>query len=208
MPRQPRLDTPGTLHHVMGRGIEGTKIFRKGADREDFLSRLGELCREGSLATYAWTLMENHFHLLVRTGRQSLSKSMRKLLTGYVINFNRRYKRHGHLFQNRYKSIVCEDDPYLLELTRYIHLNPIRAGVVQNMVALAKYPWAGHSVLMGEVERGWQDSYTILAYFGRRKKRARLGYEGFVREGISLGTRPDLVGGGLIRSLAPGGSWG
>jgi REP element-mobilizing transposase RayT len=130
----------------MGRGIAGRRIFRKEEDREDFLSRLGELCRQGSLTTYAWALMENH--LLVRTGRQSLSQSMRRLLTGYVINFNRRHKRPDHLFQNRYKSIICEDDPYLLELTRYIHLNPIRAGVFQNMVALAKYLWEGHSVLV------------------------------------------------------------
>jgi len=114
----------------------------------DFLSRLGELCQEGFLAVYAWSLMENHFHLLVRTKHQPLSKSMRSILTGYVINFNRRHKRYGHLFQNRYKSIVCEDDPYLLELTRYIHLNPLRAGVVRDMGALLGYPWSGHSVLM------------------------------------------------------------
>jgi REP element-mobilizing transposase RayT len=188
----------------MGRGIEGTKIFRKDTDREDFLSRLGNLCQEGFLAAYAWSLMESHLHLLVRTGNQPLSKSMRKLLTGYVINFNRRHKRYGHLFQNRYKSIVCEDDPYLLELTRYIHLNPVRAGVVQDMRGLSRYPWTGHSVLMGQVKRGWQDTDTILAYFGKRKKVARIKYEEFVREGMAQGRRPELVGGGLIRSL---GGW-
>ena len=204
MPRQPRLDAPGTLHHVMGRGIEGRKIFRKDTDREDFLSRVGKLCQEGSLVVYAWSLMENHFHLLVRTGGQPLCKTMRKLLTGYVINFNRRHKRYGHLFQNRYKSIVCEDDPYLLELTRYIHLNPVRAGVVQDMKALSKYPWTGHSVLMDRVKRDWQDTDTVLAYFGKRKKLARFGYERFVRDGVGQGRRPELVGGGLIRSL---GGW-
>jgi putative transposase len=204
MPRQPRLDAPATLHHVMGRGIEGTKIFRQDKDREDFLSRLGNLCQEGFLAIYAWSLMDTHFHLLVRTGHQPLSKTMRKLLTGYVINFNRRHKRYGHLFQNRYKSIVCEDDPYLLELTRYIHLNPLRAGVVRDMRDLSKYPWAGHSVLMAEVKREWQDTDSILAYFGKRKKPARIKYEEFVREGMAQGRRPELVGGGLIRSL---GGW-
>jgi len=204
MPRQPRLDAPGTLHHVMGRGIEGTKIFRKDTDREDFLSRLGKLCQEGFLVAYAWSLMESHFHLLVRTGHQPLAKSMRKLLTGYVINFNRRHKRYGHLFQNRYKSIVCEEDPYLLELTRYIHLNPVRAGVVRDMRGLSEYPWTGHSVLMGRGKRGWQDTGTILAYFGKRRTVARIKYEEFVREGIDQGKRPELVGGGLIRSL---GGW-
>jgi len=179
-------------------------MFRQDTDREDFLSRLGNLCQDGFLAAYAWSLMETHFHLLVRTGHQPLSKSMRKLLTGYVINFNRRHKRYGHLFQNRYKSIVCEDDPYLLELTRYIHLNPLRAGFVEDMRGLWKYPWAGHSVLMGEVKREWQDTGTILAYFGKRKKPARIKYEEFVREGMAQGRRPELVGGGLIRSL---GGW-
>ena len=204
MPRQPRLDAPGTLHHVMGRGIERRRIFRGEADREDFLSRLRKLCQEGSFRVYAWALMENHFHLLVRTGPQSLSRSMRKLLTGYAINFNRRHKRHGHLFQNRYKSIVCEEDPYLLELTRYIHLNPLRAGLVKDMKALSEYPWAGHSALMDRVKRDWQDTGSILAYFGKRKKAARHGYERFVKEGVSQGRRAELVGGGLIRSL---GGW-
>jgi putative transposase len=204
MPRQPRLDAPGTLHHVMGRGIEGTKIFQGDADREDFLSRLGELCQAGALSVYAWALLENHFHMLVRTGHEALSRSMRKLLTGYAINFNLRHKRYGHLFQNRYKSIVCEEDPYLLELTRYIHLNPLRAGAVRDGNALSKYPWSGHSVLMGTLKRNWQDTATILAYLGRGKKRARLRYEAFVLESISRGRRPELVGGGLIRSL---GGW-
>jgi putative transposase len=126
MPRQLRLDAPGTLHHAMGRGIETTKIFRNENDREDFIKRIEQLCSNGSWIVYAWALLSNHFHLLVRTGNQALSRNMRRLLTGYVINFNRRHKRHGHLFQNRYKSIICEDDPYLLELTRYIHLNPAR----------------------------------------------------------------------------------
>ncbi|UCF72437.1 MAG: transposase [Deltaproteobacteria bacterium] len=204
MPRQPRLDAPGTLHHVIGRGIERVKIFSNKADREDFLNRVEQLCRGGALIVYAWALMPNHFHVLVRTGRQPLSKSMRRLLTGYVINFNLRHKRHGHLFQNRYKSIVCEEDPYLLELTRYIHLNPLRAGMVKDMSALGRYPWTGHSVLVGKVKRVWQDTVTVLSYFGTRSKEAMLHYESFVRDGISQGRRPDLVGGGLIRTL---GGW-
>jgi len=129
---------------------------------------------------------------------------MRKLLTGYVVNFNRRHKRYGHLFQNRYKSIVCEDDPYLLELTRYIHLNPVRAGIVKDIRGLSQYPWAGHSAVMGKVERKWQEVDTVLGYFGRRRRRAIRKYEDFIREGISWGRRPELVGGGLIRSL---GGW-
>ena len=135
MPRKSRMDAPGTLHHIMGRGIERTKIFRNRTDREDFVSRLAELSSNGDLIVYAWSLLANHYHILARTGRQSLAGSMRKLLTGYVVNFNKRHKRCGHLFQNRYKSIVCEDDPYLLELTRYIHLNPLRAKMVTDLNA-------------------------------------------------------------------------
>ncbi len=204
MPRKSRLDAPGALHHIIGRGIDRTKIFRSNVDRDDFLGRMAELCQEGFLIVYAWALMTSHFHLLVRTGRQSLSSSMRSLLTGYVVNFNRRHKRYGHLFQNRYKSIICEDDPYLLELTRYIHLNPIRAGIVGSVNELERYAWAGHSVIMGKVKRDWQDTDTILVYFGKRRKEAIIRYERFIREGISQGKRPELVGGGLIRSL---GGW-
>jgi putative transposase len=204
MPRQPRLDAPGTLHHVIGRGIEGTKIFRNRGDREDFLDRLAKLCEAKALSVYAWALLGTHFHLLVRSGNQSLSHSMRRLLTGYVVNFNRRHKRYGHLFQNRYKSILCEEDPYLLELTRYIHLNPLRARMVKNFRELRFYPWSGHSAIMGQQKRGWQDVGTVLAYFGRRKRRAIAAYEDYVREGIEKGRRPELVGGGLIRSL---GGW-
>ena len=201
MTRQPRLDAPGALHHVIGRGIDGITIFNKRKDREDFLERLADLCRADALSVYAWALMSNHFHLLLRTGNQPLSKSMRKLLTGYVVNYNRRHTRYGHLFQNRYKSILCEDDPYLLELTRYIHLNPLRANIVKNLGELNRYQWCGHSAIMGKVKRQWQDTDTVLSYFGKRKKRAIEQYEDFVQQGIEAGSRPELVGGGLIRSL-------
>jgi putative transposase len=204
MPRQARLDAPGTLHHIMGRGIEGVKIFRNKVDREDFSGRVGELCRAGHIRVYAWALMPNHFHLLVRTENRPLSQSMRKLLTGYVVNFNRRHKRFGHLFQNRYKSIVCEDDPYLLELTRYIHLNPLRAGLVKNLEELKSYPWSGHSCLGGNFQEEWQDTETVLIYFSLNRKRAVQKYESFIAKGVSQGKRPELTGGGLVRSM---GGW-
>jgi len=187
----------------MGRGIERTNIFRIDRDLEDFLNQLSEQCEEGNLIVYAWCLLSNHFHLLVRTGRQSISRSMKKLLTGYVVNFNLRYKRTGHLFQNRYKLIICENDPYLLELTRYIHLNPVRAGIVGGLKELNQYRWSGHSVIMGRVERKWQDIGTVFGYFGREREAVKK-YEQYVREGLSQGRRPELVGGGLIRSL---GGW-
>lgn len=204
MPRQPRLDAPGTLHHVMGRGIERTMIFRSDDDRADFVARLAALCRAGQWGIYAWALMPNHFHLLVRTGRVPLGQSMQQVLTGYVVNFNRRHKRYGHLFQNRYTSIVVEDDPYLLELTRYIHLNPVRGRVVRDLRALRAYPWTGHATLLGVVPRPWQDTATVLAAFGPKRRPAGPRYAAFVRAGLAQGRRPELVGGGLIRSL---GGW-
>ena len=203
MSRQARLDAPGTLHHVMARGIEGTNIFRTDKDREDFLGCLAVQCEADALKLYGWALIPNHFHLLVRTGNRPLFASMRKILTGYVVRFNRRHKRQGHLFQNRYKSIVCEEDPYLLELTRYIHLNPLRAGMVRTIKELERYPWSGHSAIMGTMKREWQDTGEILRYFGEGKGSVK-GYAAFVEEGITRGRRQDLVGGGLLRSV---GGW-
>lgn len=204
MPRQARLDAPGALHHVIGRGIEGAKVFLNDEDREDFVGRMKALCDAGAWVVYAWALIPNHFHLLVRSAKESLPFNMRRLLTGYVVNFNRRHKRLGHLFQNRYKSIICEDDPYLLELTRYIHLNPLRAGIVEDLEGLSTYAWAGHSAILGKVKRPWQDTEAVLSYFGRKRGEAAVRYEEFVGQGVGQGRRAELVGGGLIRSA---GGW-
>jgi REP-associated tyrosine transposase len=204
MPRTARLDAPGVIHHVMIRGIERRKIFLNDKDREDFIERLSKLCPEMGIVCYAWAFMPNHAHFLFRTGEEPLSKLMRRLLTGYVIGFNRRHKRRGQLFQNRYKSIICQEETYLRELVRYIHLNPVRAGIVQDLYELNKFKYSGHSVLMGKVKREWQDTDYVLGYFGESKNKARKGYESFVKEGFSQGRKYELTGGGLIRSL---GGW-
>ena len=204
MPRQPRLDAPDTLHHVMVRGIERTAIFRDDVDRADFVARLAALVEVGAWAVYAWALLPNHAHILVRTGHRPLPRSMRSLLTGYAGAFNRRHKRIGHLFQNRYKSIVVEAEPYLLELVRYLHLNPIRAKVVPTLRQLDRFPWTGHSALVGTVPRAWQETTTILAQFGSTPARARRAYRAFLGAGLPQGRRPELQGGGLLRSL---GGW-
>ena len=129
---------------------------------------------------------------------------MRRLLTGYAVSFNRRHHRHGQLFQNRYKSILCQEDTYLKELVRYIHLNPLRAKIVSDISELDKYEYSGHSVLLGHRKREWQDTEYVLSYFSRRIGTARKRYAAYVEEGIGQGRRPELVGGGLIRSL---GGW-
>ena len=139
MPRQARLDAPGTLHHIIIRGIERRRIVADDTDRKRFVDRLGKLSAEMEMQVYAWALMTNHAHILLKSGHGGVSAFMRKLLTGYAVNYNIRHKRHGHLFQNRYKSIVCEADTYFKELVRYIHLNPLRAGLVDTMKKLDWY---------------------------------------------------------------------
>lgn len=204
MPRESRIDAPAALHHVMIRGIERTAIFRDDKDREAFLDRLAGVLLESSTPCYAWSLMGNHAHFLFRTGEMPIARVMRKLLTGYAVSFNRRHRRHGHLFQNRYKSILCEEDAYLLELVRYIHLNPLRAGVVDNLRELGLYSYSGHCVLMGKKKREWQERDYVLGYFGGTEREARKEYFSFVSKGVKEGRRPDLVGGGLLRSV---GGW-
>ncbi len=118
-----------------------------------------------------------------------MPRSLRSLLTGYAGAFNRRHRRVGHLFQNRYQSVVVEEEPYLLELVRYLHLNPLRAQVVRDLRALARFPWTGHSALLGTVPRPWQETRTILAQFGPTPARARQAYRAFVRDGLPQGRR-------------------
>jgi putative transposase len=204
MPRQSRIDAPGALHHVIIRGIERRRIFRDDKDREAFLDRLGDILLSTSTPCYAWALIPNHAHLLLRTGTIPIASIMRRVLTGYAVTFNRRYRRHGQLFQNRYKSVLCEEDPYLLQLVRYIHLNPLRAGLVEDLKELASYRFSGHSVLMGKVQRLWQDGGYILNFFGERESKARKGYASYIREGVKQGRKPELVGGGMLRSV---GGW-
>lgn len=204
MPRQARIDAPGALHHIICRGLDRQEIFRDDTDRDDFVFRLGTVLRETTTRCFAWALIPNHFHLLLQTGDTPIAHVMRRLLTGYSVKFNRRHQRHGHLFQNRYKSILCQEEPYLLELVRYIHLNPFRAGIVTTLEELGHYPYSGHCRLMGERKADWQPVDEILSRFGKRAASARKRYLDFVADGAEQGKRGDLVGGGLIRSA---GGW-
>ena len=204
MPRQARIDAPGAVHHIIVRGIERRKIFLDDQDRDNFVNRLGDLVIETQTPCFAWALIPNHFHLLLQTGSVPIATLMRRLLTGYAIGFNRRHRRSGHLFQNRYKSILCEEDVYLKELVRYIHLNPLRAKVVNDIVALEGYRFAGHSYLMGKQENDWQALDRVLSLFGKRTSPARRQYREYVKKGLDQGRRPELIGGGLVRST---GGW-
>jgi putative transposase len=204
MPRKARIDAPGALHHIICRGIERRNIFVDDADKNNLVARLGRVVSESQTPCYAWALIDNHFHLLLKTGNVPIATLMRRLLTGYAVSFNLRHNRAGHLFQNRYKSILCQQDAYLLELVRYIHLNPLRAGLVSSMHQLDRYRFCGHSTLMGTRGYKWQETHYVLKLFGKRVSSARKGYRAFVEKGVKQGRRSDLTGGGLIRTA---GGW-
>lgn len=204
MPRKARIDAPGAMHHIIVRGIERKKIFADDTDRENFLDRLGKIVEDTQTGCFAWALIPNHFHLLLRTGATEISRVMQRLLTGYAVSFNRRHRRHGHLFQNRYKSILCQEEAYLLELVRYIHLNPLRAQIIKELKELEKYHYCGHSAFFKKGHRPWQDTDYVLQMFHSNLSGARRRYREFVAKGVDQGRRDDLIGGGLIRSA---GGW-
>lgn len=200
MPRHARIDQPGLLHHVIARGIEKRPIFLDDQDRESFVSRLGKELKSTDTDCYAWVQMDSHIHLLLRPRRLRLADFMRRLLTGHAVVFNLRHKRSGHLFQNRYKSLVCDQDVYLLELIRYIHLNPIRAGMLQSLEALDTYRWCGHRELLGKAIRPLLESREVLSHFSRDRNAALQNYREFMSDGLK-GLAPDLSRGGKRTSL-------
>lgn len=206
MPRLARIDFPGLLHHIIARGINRQAIFVDKKDYTDFLERI-EISQEKSPnQIFAWALMPNHFHLLVRSGAKGIVPFMRRLMTGYAGAFNSLHERTGHLFQNRYKSIVCDEQSYLLELVRYIHLNPLRAGLVKTLEELEDFPYTGHGILLGKRKATWQATEEVLGHFSNQTSVARKKYLEFIEAGVGQGRREDLIGGGLGRSLggAPG----
>ncbi len=204
MPRQPRIQIAGSLYHVMARGIHGQDLFYDKKDFDHFASRLAELFITTDHTCYAWALLNNHFHLLIKSGETPLSLLMRKMLTGHAVYFNRRHKRSGHLFQNRFKSILCQEDAYFLQLVRYIHLNPIRAGLVKSIRSLNSYKYSGHAYILGELTNDWQDTQTPLLWFGKQKNRSVQKYIDYMKAGLTEGKREDLTGGGLLRTA---GGW-
>ena len=204
MPRQARLDVPGALHHIMVRGINKANIFDDNEDKVRFLERLGQNVIEGKCSVYAWVLMDNHVHILFKSGKHGISAVMRKQLTWYAQYYNRRHKRRGHVFENRYKSILCDEDNYLLALVRYIHLNPLRANIVKSVEELDRYSYCGHRTIIGKAKNPWTDTDYVLLQFGSTRRKGLAEYRKFMREGVGLGHQPELTGGGLLRSL---GGW-
>jgi len=195
---------PGALHHIMQRGMERGRIFRDEHDYEKLVKRMRKLFELSETPCFAWSLMPNHIHLLLSTGNVPVSKVLHRLFCGHAVYFNHRHGRSGHLFQGRYKSILCETETYLLELVRYIHLNPVRTGPVEGMEQLAKYEWTGHREILGKVKEPIVSNDKILSHFGRRLGLARKEYTRFIKGGLGQGTN-DYLEGNTLNHLVAGG---
>lgn len=173
----------------MVRGVERRDVFLDDRDRRSFLRRLSDVLPEAKLLCFAWVLMPNHIHLVVRTGEVPLGRAMARVGTGYAMYFNRRYGRVGHLVQNRFKSRLVTSDDDFVNLIRYVHLNPLRAGIVKSLTDLRRHPWSGHSGLMGARPQTFHSWMKALALFGDELEEARRRLEEFMRAGLDESTR-------------------
>ena len=184
MPRKARVEFPGAFYHVIARGNQRQDVFRDDADRLFYLARLEFYRKRYGFRLYAFVLMSNHVHLLIETGDSHLSKIMQGLQFTYTQHYNRRYRTIGHLFQGRYKAILCDRDAYLLELVRYLHLNPAR---LRRPVDPWKYPWSSHPAYLGNNCPVEVETSLVLGQFGSKAKQARRAYLRFMEEGMGLG---------------------
>jgi REP element-mobilizing transposase RayT len=199
MPRIARRDAPGAIHHVILRGIERRVVFVDDGDRTELLRRLGIVLPSCDVGCFGFALMPNHLHLVLRTGATQLAVAMARIATGYAGYFNRRHDRSGHLFQNRYKAIPVESDEQLRVLIRYVHLNPVRAGIVGGVGALEAWPWTGHASLVGDLDACFLSVGDVLSLFGPSRAGARTA----LREWMSLPSdaRQDEAVLGSVRAL-------
>lgn len=184
MARPARIEYEGAFYHVMNRGNRGEVIFQNDSDRYKFYEILGNIEKRYGIIIYAFVLMPNHYHILLETPRANLSRAIQRLNGDYALYFSNRYKTPGHLFQGRFKAMIVERDAYLLELSRYIHLNPLRAGITKSS---SKYKWSsfsayisGNSQLPFTLHWEW-----VLSIFGKRRHLAADRYLGFVMEGMN-----------------------
>ena len=188
MPTKKRISVPGACVHVMARGIDGRKIFADDTDRRVFCRLLGKVITTSGYLCYGWSLMDNHYHLVLRCSDTPLEHPMRTLNSAYARHFNDRIERSGYVFQDRYKSVLTQDQNYLQELIRYVHLKPLRGGLCGTIEQLDCYPWAGHAVLMGNHSVPFQTTEAVLKRFGSTPKGARERY----REFIVAGAKKDI----------------
>lgn len=184
MARPLRIELAGGLYHVTARGDGREDIYLSDSDRAVWLAALGHVCQRFNWVCHAWCQMSNHYHLLIETPEANLAKGMRQLNGVYTQRFNRLNGRVGHVFQGRYKAILVERDSYLLELARYVVLNPLRAGMVKR---LESWPWSSYLATCGQTPApAWLQTDWILAQFGRQRASAIRKYVQFVHEGARL----------------------
>lgn len=184
MARPIRLEFPGAIYHVTTRGNGGDDIFIDDQDRLQFLTVLGEVVSRAGWIIHAYVLMDNHYHLLIETPNGNLSRGMRQLNGVYTQRFNSLHGSGGRVFQGRFKAILAEGDGYLLELCRYIALNPLRLKAVKN---INRYRWSSYRATAGEVQPpAWLSTERVLSHFGRSSSVAQRKYAEFVEEGINL----------------------
>lgn len=184
MARKPRLEVEGGLYHVITRGVDRRDIFHMPEDHQKFIALLAVQKEKLPFYLYAYCLMTNHVHLLIERMTDDVGRIMHRVLTGYTQYYNRKYRRSGHLLQGRHKAILCQSDPYLAELVRYIHLNPIRAKMVRKV---ENYPFSSHRAYMGLEPAGAVDVDPVLRRFGARRAVARERYAKHVAAGMKLG---------------------
>lgn len=178
MARKPRIEFEGALYHVITRGNQKQRIFRGTEDYERYLKILGDYKTRYDFALYAYVLMRSHVHLLMETKEAPLSRILQGINQSYTMYFNRRYATVGHLFQGRYKAILCDRDSYLLSLVKYIHMNPVRAGVAKTLDA---YPWSSHESYVWETKAGGMvDTELVLKMFSEDLKKARRPYREYM----------------------------
>jgi putative transposase len=177
----------------MARGIERRPIFMDDRDRTDLLDRLREIAPESGAVFYAWAFMPNHVHFVVRSGHDSLSRLMKRVHTGFAVRFNLRHERAGYLFQNRFRSRLVTGDDDLQGLVRYVHLNPVQAGIVADLRALESWRWSAYPALMGRrAALEFEDVSSTLSLFDREIEPARAGMRRWMAEGLESdpSTRP------------------
>jgi len=184
MARPLRLEYPGALYHVTSRGDRREAIFEDDEDRLHWLDNLSNVCCRFNWCIHTYCLMDNHYHFVVETADANLSKGMRQLNGVYTQYFNRRHQRVGHVFQGRFKAILVDKEAYLLELSRYVVLNPVRARMVGH---IDKWPWSSYLAMVGKcAPPAWLETDWLLSHFSQQRKRARQQFINFVREGVGL----------------------
>ena len=189
MARKPRIHVDGALYHVMLRGNGGQTIFLTEEDRDAFEALVAEGVSRFGHRIHAYCWMGNHVHLAIQVAETPLSKIMQNLAFRYTRFINRREERIGHLFQGRFKALLVDADSYLLELVRYIHLNPVRAKLV---VEPADYHWSGHLAYLGKAHKAWLTTDWVLSQFASSSGTARREYEAFVHAGLHEGHREEF----------------